>query len=137
MLQRVLFVCIKVLQPIQPIGVMSSAVSLPNYTSTGPAIILDSEKIGRYRWNSTVTRNTVVPGKGYGPGNMKLQHKRTLLQKQNKQAKKGVGAGLGGVGVAQHKYGFVLRFYSTFNQLGSCRVRSVYLITLLLDQPLF
>ena len=31
------FVCVKVLRPSQPSGVMSSAVSLPNYTFTGQA----------------------------------------------------------------------------------------------------
>ena len=31
------FVCVEVLQPSQPNGVMSSAVSLPNYTFTGQA----------------------------------------------------------------------------------------------------
>ena len=30
-----LFVCVGVLQPSQPNGVMSSAVSLPNHTFTG------------------------------------------------------------------------------------------------------
>ena len=29
------FVCVEVLQPSQPIGAMSSVVSLPNYTFTG------------------------------------------------------------------------------------------------------
>ena len=32
-----LFVCVEVLWPSQPNGVMSSAVSLPNYTFTGQA----------------------------------------------------------------------------------------------------
>ena len=32
-----LFVCVEVLQPSQPSGVMSSAVSLPNHTFTGQA----------------------------------------------------------------------------------------------------
>ena len=32
-----LFVCAEVLQPNQPNGVMSSAVSLPNHTFTGQA----------------------------------------------------------------------------------------------------
>ena len=32
-----LFVCVDVLRPSQPIGVMSSLVSLPNHTSTGQA----------------------------------------------------------------------------------------------------
>ena len=31
------FVCVGVLRPSQPNGVMSSAVSLPNYTFTGQA----------------------------------------------------------------------------------------------------
>ena len=31
------FVCVKVLRPSQPSGVMSSAVSLPNHTCTGQA----------------------------------------------------------------------------------------------------
>ena len=31
-----LFVCVEVLQPMQPNGVMSSAVSLPNHTFTRP-----------------------------------------------------------------------------------------------------
>ena len=31
------FVCVEVLRPSQPNGVMSSAVSLPNYTFTGQA----------------------------------------------------------------------------------------------------
>ena len=31
------FVCVEVLQPSQPNGVMSSVVSLPNYTFTGQA----------------------------------------------------------------------------------------------------
>ena len=31
------FVCVEVLRPIQPIGVMSSAVSLPNPMFTGQA----------------------------------------------------------------------------------------------------
>ena len=31
------FVCVEVLQPNQPIRVMSSAVSLPNHTFTGQA----------------------------------------------------------------------------------------------------
>ena len=34
---RVLFVCVEVLRPSQPNGVMSSAVSLPNHTFTGKA----------------------------------------------------------------------------------------------------
>ena len=33
----VLFVCVEVLRPSQPNGVMSSAVSLPNHTFTGQA----------------------------------------------------------------------------------------------------
>ena len=33
----VLFVCVEVLRPSQPDGVMSSAVSLPNHTFTGQA----------------------------------------------------------------------------------------------------
>ena len=32
-----LFVCVEVLQPSQPNGVMSSVVSLPNHTFTGQA----------------------------------------------------------------------------------------------------
>ena len=32
-----LFVCVEVLQPSQPNGVMSSAISLPNHTFTGQA----------------------------------------------------------------------------------------------------
>ena len=32
-----LFVCVEVLQPRQPNGAMSSAVSLPNHTFTGQA----------------------------------------------------------------------------------------------------
>ena len=32
-----LFICVEVLQPSQPNGVMSSAVSLPNHTFTGQA----------------------------------------------------------------------------------------------------
>ena len=32
-----LFVCVEVLRPSQPSGVMSSAVSLPNHTFTGQA----------------------------------------------------------------------------------------------------
>ena len=35
-----LFVCVKVLQPSQPNGVMSSLVSLPNHTFTGQAFVL-------------------------------------------------------------------------------------------------
>ena len=31
------YVCVEVLRPRQPIGVMSSAVSLPNHTFTGQA----------------------------------------------------------------------------------------------------
>ena len=31
------FVCVEVLRPSQPIGVMSSMVSLPNHTFTGQA----------------------------------------------------------------------------------------------------
>ena len=31
------FVCVEVLRPIQPNEIMSSAVSLPNYTFTGQA----------------------------------------------------------------------------------------------------
>ena len=34
---RSLFVCVEVLWPSQPNGVMSSAVSLPNHTFTGQA----------------------------------------------------------------------------------------------------
>ena len=34
---EVLFVCVEVLRPSQPNGVMSSAVSLPNHTFTGQA----------------------------------------------------------------------------------------------------
>ena len=33
----VLFVCVEVLRPSQPNGVMSSTVSLPNHTFTGQA----------------------------------------------------------------------------------------------------
>ena len=33
-----LFVCVEVLWPSQPDGVMSSAVSLPNHTFTGQAL---------------------------------------------------------------------------------------------------
>ena len=32
-----LFVCVEVLRPSQPNGIMSSAVSLPNHTFTGQA----------------------------------------------------------------------------------------------------
>ena len=32
------FVCVEVLRPSQPSGVMSSAVSLPNHTFTGQAL---------------------------------------------------------------------------------------------------
>ena len=32
-----MFVCVEVLQPSQPSGVMSSTVSLPNHTFTGQA----------------------------------------------------------------------------------------------------
>ena len=35
--QVCLFVCVEVLRPSQPNGVMSSMVSLPNYTFTGQA----------------------------------------------------------------------------------------------------
>ena len=35
--QQYLFVCVEVLRPSQPNGVMSSAVSLPNHTFTGQA----------------------------------------------------------------------------------------------------
>ena len=35
--QVCLFVCVEVLRPSQPNGVMSSAVSLPNHTFTGQA----------------------------------------------------------------------------------------------------
>ena len=35
--ERDLFVCVEVLQPSQPNGVMSTAVSLPNHTFTGQA----------------------------------------------------------------------------------------------------
>ena len=34
---KFLFVCVEVLRPSQPNGVMLSAVSLPNYTFTGQA----------------------------------------------------------------------------------------------------
>ena len=34
---KVIFVCVEVLRPSQPNGVMSSAVSLPNHTFTGQA----------------------------------------------------------------------------------------------------
>ena len=34
---KILFVCVEVLRPSQPNGVMSSAVSLPNHTFTGQA----------------------------------------------------------------------------------------------------
>ena len=34
---RILIVCVEVLRPSQPNGVMSSAVSLPNHTFTGQA----------------------------------------------------------------------------------------------------
>ena len=34
---RLIFVCVEVLRPSQPNGVMSSAVSLPNHTFTGQA----------------------------------------------------------------------------------------------------
>ena len=33
-----MFVCVEVLRPSQPNGVMSSVVSLPNYTFTGQAL---------------------------------------------------------------------------------------------------
>ena len=36
-LEAVDFVCVEVLRPSQPNGVMSSAVSLPNHTFTGQA----------------------------------------------------------------------------------------------------
>ena len=36
-LSATLFVCVGVLRPSQPNGVMSSAVSLPNHTFTGQA----------------------------------------------------------------------------------------------------
>ena len=35
-----LFVCVEVLRPSQPNGVMSSAVSLPNHTFTGPSVVV-------------------------------------------------------------------------------------------------
>ena len=34
-----LFVCVEVLRPSQPNGVMSSVVSLPNHTFTGQAVL--------------------------------------------------------------------------------------------------
>ena len=34
----ILFVCVEVLRPSQPNGVMSSVVSLPNHTFTGQAL---------------------------------------------------------------------------------------------------
>ena len=37
LLGNYLFVCVEVLQPSKPKGVMSSAVSLPNHTFTGQA----------------------------------------------------------------------------------------------------
>ena len=37
LLSECLFVCVEVLRPSQPNGVMSSAVSLPNHTFTGQA----------------------------------------------------------------------------------------------------
>ena len=37
---KVLFVCVAVLLPSQPNGVMSSAVSLPNHTFTGAGLVL-------------------------------------------------------------------------------------------------
>ena len=37
LLQVILFVCVEVLWPSQPNGVMSSAVSLPNHMFTGQA----------------------------------------------------------------------------------------------------
>ena len=33
----ILFVCVEVLRPIQPDGIMSSEISLPNHTFTGQA----------------------------------------------------------------------------------------------------
>ena len=36
-LRKSMFVCVEVLRPSQPGGVMSSAVSLPNHTFTGQA----------------------------------------------------------------------------------------------------
>ena len=36
-LQNRVFVCVEILRPSQPNGVMSSAVSLPNHTFTGQA----------------------------------------------------------------------------------------------------
>ena len=36
-LGEAMFVCVEVLRPSQPNGVMSSAVSLPNHTFTGQA----------------------------------------------------------------------------------------------------
>ena len=35
----VVFVCVEVFRPSQPNGVMSSAVSLPNHTFTGQAVL--------------------------------------------------------------------------------------------------
>ena len=35
-----LFVCVEVLRPSQPNGIMSSAVSLPNHTFTGAGLVL-------------------------------------------------------------------------------------------------
>ena len=35
--EKLLFVCVEVLRPSQPNGVMSNAVSLPNHTFTGQA----------------------------------------------------------------------------------------------------
>ena len=35
--KKYIFVCVEVLRPSQPNGVMSSAVSLPNHTFTGQA----------------------------------------------------------------------------------------------------
>ena len=37
MFHKLLFVCVEVLRPIQPNGLMSSAVNLPNHTFTGQA----------------------------------------------------------------------------------------------------
>ena len=36
-IRMMIFVCVEVLRPSQPNGVMSSAVSLPNHTFTGQA----------------------------------------------------------------------------------------------------
>ena len=114
-------VCVEVLRPSQPNGVMSSAVSLPNHTFTGQAL--------SSKWLTSIV-HILSPEKS-------LIFTRYLPVTTIQMDRQSVDVSYiqdGRFCFVTSKLLFVLRFYGPVNPMGSCEVRSVYLTTRLLGR---